>query len=209
MFAASFLDSFAGLSSRQALMFALGLAGLTVLIASTSRRIQRSRRSNTESVRERYDALQKKAAATRDVEHVMIELDQLSREVQGKLDTKIAKLEKLLRDADGRIARLSAETTKPLSRRVDVTLDEESPVELHGSTGNRGEMLGTTGNKDRGSRVIAESSRAAVEIESPHAHLYRLSDEGLSPVEISKKTGRMVGEVELILSLRKAAGAIH
>jgi hypothetical protein len=39
---------------------------------------------------------------------------------------------------------------------------------------------------------------------SQHAAIYHLADEGYSTTEICKQTGRLAGEIELILSLRKA-----
>lgn len=193
MLGASILQSFAGLTSKQALLIAIGLAGLTVLVASTRRRIRKSRPVNEEPKRNRQES-SRDTAAVRDVEQVMIELDQLSQEVHARLDAKVVKLERLIRDADARIARLSSDVTVTSNRRLDVTLDAESPQRSWSTNAD----LTDEGNNSTPPRPEALSQ---------HATLYRLADEGLSTAEISKKTGRLAGEVELILSLRKITTA--
>jgi len=195
MLAASILESFAGLSSKQALLLATGFSGLAVLIASANRRIREPRRMGEEPMRNRQESKQRETAAVRDVERVMIELDGLSREVHGRLDTKIAKLERLIRDADARIARLSSEVTVTSNHRLDVTLDEEPPERT--SSANAESIRDVNGSSSRRSDALSQ-----------HTTLYCLADEGLSATEISKRTGRLAGEVELILSLRKVATSL-
>lgn len=194
MLAASVLKSFAGLTSTQALLFAAGLAGLTILIASTSRRVRKNRREERQTVQRQPQVTEQPASTVRDVEQVMTELDRLSREVHERLDAKIAKLERLIRDADGRIARLSSEVNGTSDGRLDVTLDEESPER---------DWSANAGSLERGSEPPSRTAAA-----SQHAALYRLADEGLSTTEISKRTGRLAGEVELILSLRRVAKTV-
>ena len=170
---------FEGMTASQMVMLAVGMVGLIVLLGSTRRRVRRSQQSSEVSVRERYAELQHEGSASRDVESVMRELDQLSRQIHGRLDTKLAKLEAVIRDADERIDRLSrlARAAKGAGT-VDVTLDPEAPL----VTNPRGSENATT----------------------PHADVYRLADGGCLPIEIAKTLGRTTGEVELILSLRKA-----
>lgn len=194
MSAASVLQSFAGLTSKQALLTAIGLAGLTVLVASTSRRLRKSHRVHEDLKRNHQPAPPRGTTAIRDVEQVMIELDQLSGEVHERLDSKIARLERLIGEADARIARLSSDVTVTSNRRLDVTLDAESPQR----------PWSTNADSPREGSAPAPSGPEAL---SQHATLYRLADEGLSTAEISKKTGRLAGEVELILSLRKVTAA--
>jgi len=169
---------FDGMTLSQMVMLAVGVVGLALLLGSTRRRVRRSQRSSGPSVREQYEGLQQEASATRDVEAVMRELDQLSRQVHGRLDTKLAKLEALIRDADERIDRLSRLTRAVNgASTVDVTLDPEDPM-------------------------IADP-KGAGDRNSLHADVYQLADSGCSPVEIVNQLGRTIGEVELILSLRK------
>ncbi len=112
------------------------------------------------------------------------ELRQLTEELASILDAKSQHLESLIEQADQRLARLSsgvkldkAATTTPLSE----------PARTPASSV---------------STVSAVSSHA-----SPHAHIHALADEGLSPIDIARRTGKPTGTIELILSLRRAAAA--
>jgi len=50
---------------------------------------------------------QRKRAVTDDLEGLLVELDQLTRKMQGSLDTSVARLENVIRDADARIDELT------------------------------------------------------------------------------------------------------
>ena len=122
--------------------------------------------------------IEQEESTARDVENVMMELDQLSREVHGRLDLKIAKLERLIREADARIARLGATRLQDgEGNSFDVTVDDEA--------------------RD------ATTPRPSV-ASAEHLRIHELADEGHSPTQIASTTGRLAGEVELILSLRRA-----
>ncbi len=110
----------------------------------------------------------------------MLELDQLSRQIHGRIDTKLARLEAVIRDADQRIDRLSRliRTTQGESAQ-EFTLDREGPDEAH-------------------------SARSDI-VDDRHAPIYELADSGKSPVEIAREVGQTTGEVELILALKRAA----
>ncbi len=109
----------------------------------------------------------------------MLELDQLSRQVHGRLDTKLVRLDTLIRDADQRIEKLSRlEGASGGGAVLELTLDEEVPP---------------------------DPGAAATHVDDgQHGSIYELADDGLSPVDIARRVGRPTGEVELILSLRDA-----
>jgi hypothetical protein len=50
---------------------------------------------------------QRKRAVTDDLKGLLAELDQLTRKMQGSLDTSVARLENIIRDADARIDELT------------------------------------------------------------------------------------------------------
>ncbi len=169
----------AGITTGQ--IVGLVLAGflLTIVMLSTHRRTRKSRALSGRSVAERYRNLKDERAATRDIDQVMLDLDRLSRDIQARFDTRLARLECLIRDADQRIAQLSRcapETEGAAS--FDVTLDDEQPTAPEG----------------------AATTNAA-----GHHAVYRLADDGLSNIEIAERVGRPHGEVELILGLRRAS----
>ncbi len=172
---------FAGFDIPQVALLGLGVVAVALLLGSTRWRLRRSRTSVGPTVREQYEALSGQASVTRDIEEVMLELDRLSRQIHGRLDTKLAKLEMLLRDADERIDQLSRlQRSTEGQATLDVTLQPEHPdaLELHPST--------------------------AADTTPAHADIYRLADSGASPLEIARQLGQSTGEIELVLSLRKA-----
>ncbi len=166
------------MSTTQLAMLILGVVGLTILMLSTRSRVRRSRQSPRSTVRERYAQSQQQKTVTRDVEQVMLELDQLSRQIHGRLDTRLARLEAVIRDADERIDELSRLVrTADGGQTLDVTLKEENP------------------NRPPRPAPDAEDGR--------HAAVHRLADVGLSVAEIAREAGQTTGEIELILALRR------
>ena len=161
-------------------LLALAVVAVALLLGSTRRRLRRSRAPTGASMREQYKSLSDQTGVARDIETVMVELDQLSRQVHGRLDAKIAKLERLLREADERIDGLSRQRRAAAGHpTLDVTLEPETP---HAA----------------GLETKADRRRDA------YGDIYRLADAGLSPVEIARQLGQSTGAIELILSLRTA-----
>ena len=171
-------DSSTGISAGQTVLLVLGLVGLTIVMRSTYRRVGRSRAQPRTSARERYAGLQQHHEVKSDVENVMLELDQLARQIHGRIDTRFAKLEAIIRDADERIERLSRLTRAAEGApALDVTLEHEDPYE--------------------------DRSCDTPDLGGPQAAVYRLADGGLSATDIAQEVGKTTGEVELILALRK------
>lgn len=93
----------------------------------------------------------------RAMEQLQVNIMEFGRDIEGRLDTKMATLARLVQDADERIKKLE---------------------ELRGASA-------------RGNGVPPL-----------HAEVYRLADEGLDRVEISRRTAMTPGEVDLVLGLR-------
>jgi len=167
-----------GMTLTQFVLLVLAIGSLTLLMLSTRRRQRQKRHMPDTSIRERYAELKETNEATRGIEQAMLQLDQLSRQIHGRLDTKLAHLEALIRDADERIDALSRHSQVVEGKRaLEITLDEERP-----------------------------EASLAPQSAGRHAVVHRLADEGLSPVDIAERTGRTTGEIELILALRKTVG---
>ena len=170
-----------GINGGQIVMLALGVAGITVVMISTRRRIRNSQRLPRTSAKQRYAELEQQTQAGRGLDQVMLELDQLSRQVHGRIDTQLAKLEAIMRDADRRIDKLSrlvrAADGQPT---LEVTLDGEEPHE-----------------------PPSKASEAPEMEEGRDAAVFRLADSGRSPIDIARQVGKTTGEIELILALRK------
>lgn len=168
-----------GVTASQLVMLALAIVFLTIVMISTGRRIRESRALTGRPVREKYAALENRQAARRDVEQVMLELDKLARQVHARIDTKLVRLEALIRDADQRIAALAPPTPRSQNPRSTVSAPRETV------------SAGIGGDPSEG-----DATR--------FAFIYRLSEQGFSAVQIAGKVGRPQGEIELILGLRKA-----
>jgi hypothetical protein len=103
--------------------------------------------------------------------------------MNAQLETKFYKLEKVIRDADARIADLDRLVRQADGRPVcDVTVGD----------------------------AVNESSGETPPYPVPggdrrYAQVYEFADAGLSPGEIAEQTGHTAGEVELILALRRHA----
>ena len=165
------------------------LAGMIVVVVSlmlfTHRRLRRSQQRPTNHARNRYNEMDRQASVRRGIDETMLQLDQLARQVHGQLDTRFAKLEAIIRDADQRIDRLSRLVRQRQGQAtVDLTLDAEDPHE--------------PSPKPPTPNHTADHA---------HASIWRLADSGMSAPEIAKEVGKLTGEVELILSLRRTRQA--
>lgn len=138
------------------------------------------------------------------ISELMAHLADLSREINGQIDTRIAKLEHLLRDADHTIQRLQAAAGQPSDTNPDATpdlihqlrqqLNDPAPTPLPPAE---------DGPKGQGRAPQAANDTApAAPAPSPHAaRILDLAKQGLSPLDIARELNRPVGEIELVLSL--------
>ena len=130
-----------------------------------------------------HHQLQAESGTKRELEVLMIELDELAKQLMGRLDSRFAKLEGTIRDADERIDRLNRMIRAQQGKAaLDITVHEDGAD---------------------GAFSTEKSESKAPEPPDPHASIHRLADQGLSAVEIASQIGRSTGEIELILSLRR------
>ncbi len=118
------------------------------------------------------------------MDELLVQLEEVSRNVGAQVETKFAKLEKVIGDADDRIARLegvlghsSDERAKPGVR---------SP---RNDTGTRPEPR-------------PEERRPIKPVDPRFQHVYDLVDAGASAIKAAQQLNMPLGEVELILNLR-------
>lgn len=200
----------AAIDATQIVMLALAIVMLTMVMLSTRRKIRRNLRGPEEGVRERYDKLKAERRASRDLEEIMIDLDKLAREVNGKIDTRLAHLEALIRDADQRIETM---------RNMRDDLIAQQPASSRPPKSESGSQATASQKNQEGAATKPKSAPAIditlgdetdqpTEIQPPadghDADIYRLADAGMTPIEIAQELGRGTGEIELVLSLRKA-----
>lgn len=131
-----------------------------------------------------------------DMEHLLIELDKLSREISAQVDTKFARLEGVITEADRRIAALRI--------LLDAAKAAGASLGIEETTGQDASASGAeTTSVDSSATTDAKTTDATT---AQHEKIFALADQGLLPLEIARKLDRRVGEIELILNLRQATG---
>ncbi|HZN66770.1 MAG TPA: hypothetical protein VFB66_15875 [Tepidisphaeraceae bacterium] len=140
--------------------------------------------------------LARQRSVERDMSNLLVELSEMTRQLTAQLDTRAAKLEILLREADEKLAALRAEAGRSpegvgqheLSLRHSVDRGFHPPAQDHHDR----LLLSNT----------AVSSTALAETDRRHAAIYEMADEGHNAHEIARQLDRPSGEIELILALR-------
>lgn len=132
-------------------------------------------------------------ATERQMQSLLVELQEMARQVTAQLDTRSAKLEMLIQQADQRLAALQSAhsngTHLPPANRMNETNGDVPPmIEAEVIPPPRMEMPPPPPTPDP--------------VDPAHAEIYMLADEGWSATEIASKLNRPRGEVELILALR-------
>lgn len=168
-------ETFAGIGFPQATMLALAAIGFLAVLLSGWARLRRRLSARADVA----GGVERGAteSAVRDIEELMTRLDGLAAQIHRRLDAKLTRLESALREADQRVDRLTRLMRQADGQPVvDVTLEEVDPL----------------------------ATEPAASSPSAHAEVFRLADSGRAPLEIARQTGLPTGEVELILSLRRA-----
>ena len=120
-------------------------------------------------------SLAQQKALERDMQHVIVELSELTRQMSAQLETRAAKLELLIRDADERLAALAEANAAAVVVEAKPEPAAAEPV--------------------RNMRLVQDS-------EDRWNEVYHHADAGMSIGEICRTLNRPRGEIELILALR-------
>lgn len=126
----------------------------------------------------------------RQMENLLVELSEMSRQISAQLDTRSTKLELIIKDADERIARLEA-LNRQGPPRPDFTMPPEPRT-----------PAGPLVSPDPIAAARADDVSPSPSIDPAHAEVYRRADEGANAHDIAQELGRPSGEIELILALR-------
>lgn len=199
----------------------LGAGGMLLLVVILLRRLRRRSQARPDepdlTASERIEAVRRQAALSRDpLERLMAEAEELTRHLAAVLDNKAARLELLIEEADRKLAAFDPGAADGSGPRPDAH-DDRRQGRVVTKVGRLDPSL-----LDRARVAQAEAERASNELRgidpaaaalrqaaSPpaappgHERIYRLADEGLSPQEIARRTGEPVGQVELVLNLRR------
>lgn len=221
-------------------------AGALVLVTYSLILVRRAqaRRQNRESTpREVFDRYREEREIRASLDELMIQLEELSRRITAQVDTRFAKLEAVIRDADDRTAHLQTLLDRTGTRHAPHAAGSHAPPspDPHDRTGAPGATFETRDaaeGPERGGSPAAprratagphtrkrpddtspapdpqapadadgqpSSGHAAPPREPPplHARVYALADAGTRPIDIAERLGIVLGEVELILNLRR------
>jgi hypothetical protein len=131
-------------------------------------------------------SLAQQRAVERQMSNLLVELSEMARAVSAGLDTRAAKLQVLIDEADQRIAALKA-----LGVAQQAHPGPEAPHALLAPT----------------MRIVSDAPRELPAADPHHDQVYQLADLGKSPHEIAVMMGKPRGEIELILALRPRRAA--
>ena len=149
----------------------LGFGALLLLYMFVRPKLARKRKDPLED-RPFHLSLTQQRATEREMSHLLVELSEMARQVTAQLDTRAAKLELLIKEADEKLDRLQQLTRAPTA------LPPAPPPD--------GSPVGVTSDST----------------DPRHATVYTLFDQGRSVPEIAHELHRPDGEIELILALR-------
>lgn len=119
-------------------------------------------------------------------DHLEVKLYNTFRELNARLETKINILNELIIDADRKV--------------TEYTALRDEIVELSKSTAN-GEEPAVISRE--GTRLRGDGQQSASQSASRYDEIYSLADRGMTPAEISQRVDQPIGEVNLILGLRR------
>ena len=138
-------------------------------------------------------ALAKQRTVEREMSNLLVELSEMARQMTAQLDTRAAKLELLLKEADEKILLLKQAGAGALA-------DGQSGPASAAATALEGVIM------EARAPVDAAMPEPQQQLDPRHARVYDLADEGHSPQEIARELERPSGEIELILALRSRSG---
>ncbi len=174
--------------------YGIPMLGILLITMSMMMGIRKKRRRPgvSNSARDTVDELRQRQAVRGDLDQLMTEVEQLAKRFGAQLDAKTAHMERLIEEANEKIAELKQ--LQQTQRNVDALRPPETP------------------EAPQASSLKPQDSSApkpqAFEPPDPDADLKarvcELSDMGNDPIEIAKQLDEHVGKVELILALRKS-----
>lgn len=141
----------------------------------------------------------KAAPATGPTPQLARELDELGKRLADELDARADRIERLLAEADEKLARLerlTAATVQPAPESAGPLTEVK-----HFTAGAAGDAATSAAP----TLPPGPRSAAAVmaEIDPLAGEVYKLADSGLPPVQIAQKLSQHTGKIELLLALRR------
>jgi len=173
----------------------IGLGALILIYLAVLRPKMRRKKDPLDQSPARASMGQQRALE-RDMQTLLVEYEQMIRNMTSQLDTRASKLELLIKEADEKLAALRAASAGP------ATFGSATPVSA--PPGDSGAAVETEAAIARATDLTPTPRRDPTGPDPRHAEVYALADEGLSPRDVARRLGRPNGEIELILALRTA-----
>lgn len=159
---------------------------IMIMIRMLKRNLSRNAPAQEGTPRERIERIRAEASARSPTESFQADAEELTRRLGAILDNKAARLELLIEEADDRLAKLD---------RANLGASVQTrPVEH-----DAGAFRATVPEPVR----AAPPPPAEAQIDPTQRQIYDLADSGLGPVEIAQRLDQPIGQVELILNLRR------
>jgi hypothetical protein len=182
-----------GLDSSTIPPTALLIAGVVFITAFLLLRVRKRKMRGPGHItaREQLEQLKQRDGVRSDLESLMVEIEQMAKRLGSQLDAKAMHLEKLIDDADLRLAQL---------KQAD-DFKHQLPPAAPGS-----EVPATDKNdfSAASNLPIGQGPDPGGSLDPLAAEVHRLADEGLAPPAIAMRLSEHVGKVELILALRES-----
>jgi hypothetical protein len=162
----------------------IGGGAFVLLYLAVLRPMMRGRKAPVDPPSARGVGLSQQRAVERDMQTLLVEYERMIRNMTAGLDTRAAKLELLIKEADEKLVALSA------------------AVAAGGADAGRGAARPPADGSRRD--TPAPSAPVPSGPDPRHLEVYNLADQGLSAQDVARKLGRPSGEIELILALRSS-----
>jgi len=182
-----------------------GLLSLLLVICAIAimlvllRRHQFRKVSNRDVARDQMARFRDQRRLQTSMDELLIQLEEVSRRVAAQVDTKYAVLERVIHDADERIEKLERILGKSES-------EPDSTSEASSSSPSAAAPPDTepTNQSNPDDKRCADSLEPADAPLDPRSReIFELIDAGRSPIQAAEVLKMPLGEVELILNLRK------
>lgn len=212
------------------LLGGLALISMCLLVLGLLRRKATKMAGPKDYTREAASRIREQHAIQQDMETLIVKLSEAARELNAQMDTRFAKLELVVAEADRKTAALEALLRKSeTGRTVDILVGDEpaqpppkpAPSAMHpvknssksrkvqkqpskAEQGRKNTPPPATSSVSATAKPAASDPKSSSVADPRYTKIYSLSDQGQSPVEIARTTGQTTGEIELILNLRKS-----
>ncbi|RMH30486.1 MAG: hypothetical protein D6692_02235 [Planctomycetota bacterium] len=182
--------------------------GVLVLMYLMMRRLIRRPRPAAAPHETRVQEIHDRAAASvTPVERAMAEAEQLARRLAATLDNKADRMDLLIQEADRKLEELN-KAIAAVSRNTPVSTHDrpQRPVRtIDPSLMDRARIEQDRAERQPEPRHEPRLTRETTDETNPiHRRVWALADDGMPPVEIARSLNQPIGQVELILNLRKS-----